>query len=312
MSTPPAVPSPLNQVAYSRPNSPTPSASDDDMNVDVPGQLLNEEEIFAKASIAITSLPHLQTTPTTRLLTCTTCLHGILPSSVISHPTSHNIKLLRDEKRDLQKIVANSSFLNDSSPIPTPTLPCPPIKGLLVQDGFACMLCSFCCPSIRSIQSHFCEKHKDVSGASKDYSKEVQVQAFFSRRPNYFAVTPSLRGHNKDDLFTLYFQQCVPEIEALRVLNPPLNPNEVPPLLKVTQWHEHLKDYTEDRDRVRKLLELTKLPTARQGEAWMGSPLRRTIEAYMKDVRVKANTASLGIKCLLMECPRFVILFLSC
>ena len=188
LSTPPAVPSPLNQVAYSPPNSPTPPYSDDEMDVDDPQQPvqdselpLDEEEILTKASIAITSLPHLQTTPTTQLLTCTTCLHGILPSSMISHPTSHNIKLLRDEKQDLQKVVTKSSFLNDSNPIPTPILPCPPIKGLLVQDGFACTLCSFCCPSIRSIQSHFCEKHKDVSGGSKDYYKEVQVQAFFSR-----------------------------------------------------------------------------------------------------------------------------------
>ena len=81
---------------------------------------------------------------------------------------------------------------------------------------------------------------------------------------------------------------------------------EVPPLLKVTQWHVHLKDFTEDCDRVRKLLELTRLPTSRQGECWLGSPLCATIEGYMKDVHVKANMASLGIKCLLKECPRFV------
>jgi hypothetical protein len=121
------------------------------------------------------------------------------------------------------------------------------------------------------------------------------------------AVTPSLHGLSEDDLFTVYLRQCAPEIEALCILNPPISPNEVPPLLKVMQWHEHLKDYTTDRDTVRKLLELTTLPTSKAGETWMDLPLRATIEAYMKDVQVKANNASLGIKCLLKECPRYVM-----
>jgi hypothetical protein len=110
-------------------------------------------------------------------------------------------------------------------------------------------------------------------------------------------------------LFTKYLEQCAPEIDGLRILNPPLNPNEVPPLLKVTQWHEHLKDYTKDRNQVQKLLELMKLPTSRRGEGWMGSPLRATITGYMKGIRDKAHNASLGIRCLLMECPRFVFFF---
>ena len=55
-----------------------------------------------------------------------------------------------------------------------------------------------------------------------------------------------------------------------------------------------------------KLLELMKLPTSRQGIAWLGSPLCSTIEGYMRDVQNKAWSVSLGIKCLLKECPRFV------
>jgi Orsellinic acid/F9775 biosynthesis cluster protein D len=321
LATPPTAPSPLNQLAYSRPSSPTPPPSDHEMNVDEAEPsvqdddelrvheidlCLNEEEVLAKASIAIIPLPYLQTNPTTRLLTCTKCFHGILASSLISHANSHNIKLLPEEKRNLQKIMASSSFLQDSNSIPTPTPPCPPIEGIQVQDGFSCNICDYCCVTFRSMPSHFSNKHKDVVGFAKANSKPVQVQALFARRPKYFAVTPSLRGHNEDDLFTAYLQQCAPEIEALKILNPPLNPNEVPPLLKVTQWHEHLKDYTSNRNSVQKLLELITLPTSRQGNAWMGSSLRATVEGYMKDVGVKANTASLGIRCLLKECPRFV------
>jgi Orsellinic acid/F9775 biosynthesis cluster protein D len=309
-----SIPSPLNQVAYSCPNSPTPPHSDNEMDVDDSADLhlaeLNEEEVLAKASFAIIPLPHLKTTPPTRLLICTKCRHGVLSSSLLSHSNTHNIKLLPEEKRNIQKIMDNSCFLDDSKEVTSPTAPCPPIDGISVQDGVACTQCSYCCVAPRTMQNHFYSLHKDAKGTAKEHSKPAQVQALFARRPKYFAVMPSLRGLDEDDLFTVYLRQCAPELDSLRILNPPLNSNEVPPLLKVTQWHEHLKDYTTDRDTVRKLLELLKLPTSKQGESCLGSPLRNTIESYMKKIRVQANNASLGIKCLLKECPRFVISFM--
>jgi hypothetical protein len=318
----PSGPSPLQKLAFSRTNSPSPPPSDHEMAVDESGSPMdedepslekvklpfNEEEVLAKASFAIILLPYLQTTPPARLLVCTKCQHGIMPPSSITHLNSHNIKLLPAEKQNLQTILNNSTFLDDSIEIPPPNPPCPPIKGIKVQDGFTCDLCSYCCTALQTMRNHFSDKHRGVLGFAKANSKPVQVQAFFARYPKFFPVTPSLKGLNKDDLFTKYVQQCVPEIEALTILNPPLNANEVPPLLKVTQWHEHLKGHTNDRDQVRKLLELTKLPTSKRGEGWMGSPLRATIEGYMKDVRDKAHNASLGIRCLLIECPRFVVL----
>lgn len=307
------IPSPLNQIAFSCPNSPSPPHSDNEMTVDNPEPLLiqaeppsDEEKVLAKASVTVITLPYYQTTPPTRLLICTKCQHGVLATSLISHSNAHGIKLLPAEKQSLQKIIDNSSFLDDSEEVVCPTPPCPPIEHILVQNGFACTLCSFCSLAIRTVQNHFYAMHKDVLGSAKEHSKQVQVQAFFARWPKYFAVTPSLRGLNDDDLFSVYLRQCAPEIDALRILNPPITPNEVPPLLKVMEWHEHLKDYTTDRDSVRKLLELTKLPTSRDGEVWMGTPLRSTIEGYMKDVRRKANNASLGIRCLLKECPRYL------
>jgi hypothetical protein len=309
-----AAPSPLQRLAYSRPNSTTPPLSDNEMDVDDPKSPLDkseipfdEDKVLAKASFAIIPLSYLQAMPPTRLLTCTKCLHGVLPSSLISHSNEHHIKLLPAEKKNLQKIIDSSSFLDDSIEVSPPNPPCPPIEGILVQDGFGCNLCSHCCMTVGSMQTHFSRKHKGTLGSAKANYRPVQVQALFARRPKYFAVTPSLRGLNEEDLFTVYLQQCAPDIEALRILNPPLNPNEIPPLLKITQWQEHLKVYISDRDTVRNLLELTKIPTSKEGEAWLGSSLRATIEGYMKNVQVKARNASLGIKCLLKECPRFVL-----
>ena len=308
--SPVTAPSPLQKLAYSHPPSPTPPIlSDEEMNIDEPIFSFNEKDVLAKASFTIVPLPYLHKTPLTRLIVCTKCECGVLPSSLLNHAKEHSIKLMSTEKQDLQTLIANTNFLDDSNEIDTPTPPCPPIEGILIQNGFSCNLCNYCCTGVRTMRNHFSEKHKDAIGFAKNNSKSVKVQALFARRPKYFAVTPSLRGLNDEEngLFSIYLRQCVPEIEALKILIPPITENEVPPLLKVTQWHEHLKDYTRNRDSVQKLLELIKLPTSREG-SWLGLPLRTTIEGYMKDVRAKANNASIGIKRLLKECPRFFLI----
>ena len=116
---------------------------------------------------------------------------------------------------------------------------------------------------------------------------------------------PVLSGMSQDNLFTVYLKQHVPLIDSLHLLNPPLDHNEVPPLLKVTQWREHLAPHIDrDKNKVRLLLELTQPSTSPQDEnSWLGEPLRRTIEAYMKDAAHKGNTSTVGLRRLLMECP---------
>ena len=315
--SPVTAPSPLHKIAYSHPPSPTPPLSDHEMNVDepcfqtgeppLPKTILsfNEKDVLAKASLNVVLLPHLRTIPPTQLLVCTKCECGVLPSSLFNHAKEHSIKLLPTEKQDLQTIIANTSYLDDSHQVDSPTPPCPPIEGILIQNGISCNLCNYCCTGFRTMQNHFSVKHKDATGYAKNNSKAVKVQALFARRPKYFAVTPSLRGITEDDdLFATYLRQCAPEIEELKIINPPISENEVSPLLKITQWHEHLKDYTKNRDNVKKLLQLTKLPTSKEG-SWMGTPLRYTIEGYMKDVRTKANNSTLSIRMLLKECPRY-------
>src|ERR1700678_4384122 len=142
---------------------------------------INEEEVLAKASFSIVQLPHLQTTPPTRLLVCTKCQQGVIPTSLITHSNSHDIKLLSADKQNLQTVMNNSTFLDDSTEISTPNLPCPPIEGIKVQNGFACNLCNYCSTAVQTIQNYLTVMHKDTLGSTKDNSKPVQVQAFFAR-----------------------------------------------------------------------------------------------------------------------------------
>ena len=48
-----SAPSPLQQLAFSRPNSPSPPLSDNEMNVDENAPSFNEEEVLAKASVRV-------------------------------------------------------------------------------------------------------------------------------------------------------------------------------------------------------------------------------------------------------------------
>lgn len=273
---------------------------------------LNEDDIvLAKASLRIVELLYLTTQPPTHLLICTnpTCEHALVPSSVVSHPKkNHKIILTKSDKERLFRIVEEKKFALGSQDVTPPTAPCKPIDGLKIQAGNVCDLCSYCCSGARGMSTHFTQTHKGLGSTVKDNYKSVQMQAFFRQRPKYFAVMPILQGRNNDDLFVVYLQQCAPEVDSLKSFNLPLDSNEIPLLLKTTQWHEHLKPYLGNEATVNELLDIMKLPNTKSptGQAWMGSSLRLTIQGYMKDAGKKADSSALGIRCLLMECPRFV------
>ena len=110
-----------------------------------------------------------------------------------------------------------------------------------------------------------------------------------------------LSGMSQDNMFSVYIKQYAPQINFLKLINSPVDYNEVPPLLKLTSWHNHLEPYIGDTDKVTQLLELTQPPN---NEICKAAPLHRTIEGYMKYAAYKGNNSMLGIRCMLMECPR--------
>jgi len=269
-----------------------------------------EETIFAQAGYKIITLSHLHTSPSHRLITCIGCLTSVTPKNATSHfRTIHKIKLMPDQIDKIQVILKKHCFESDSKSVDPPEAPCPPIEGLKIHNGFACLICKYCCGTENTMASHFSRNYKNVSGTAKQNYTEASIQAFFEQHPKFFAVNPSLHGLTEDDLFSVYMKKCAPKIEKSRDFNPPQNVNEIPPLLKTMQWHEHLVEYTTDQTKVNELLEIWTLPTSTQGEAWMGKRLRLIIEGYMKDIRKKTLSSPIGIKHLLIVCPRSVLCF---
>jgi len=307
------IPSPLTQLAFSRPNSKSPSksASDDDspMDIDQPEIGAEETTILNIASLKVIPLIHLLTLPTSLLVICTQCEVGLTSQGALTHSkATHSIILSKDQKTSIEKVLSKPGIIKTPAGTYPPKPPCPPIDGLKSYQGISCILCRYCCITQASFTKHFSEEHRSGGqGNANSNFAPATIQALSLQRPKYFAVIPVLSGMDEDNLFSVYLQQCAPQIDSLQLLNPPLDHNEVPPLLVVTGWHIYLASYTSNRTKLRQLLELMQLPTSTRGEAWMGGPLRNTVEAYLKDATKKGNDADLDIRCVLMECPRSVL-----
>ena len=278
------------------------------MDIDLPLAAPDEDTILLNmASLKAIPLTYLSGTPPPLLIVCSTCQLGLTPKSAILHARNkHRIPLDKNQKKSIQAILDQSSIIKKPGDTVPPKFPCPPINGLEQKQGLTCTLCKHCCIEKSSMQQHFSMDHKNSFYTPKNSSKAVTVQAFSSQNCAYFQMSPVLSGMSQDNLFAVYLKQHVPLIDSLHLINPPLDHNEVPPLLKVTQWHEHLALFMDkDKDKVRLLLELTQPPTQAEDEnSWLGKLLCNTIEAYMKDAAHKGNSSPVGLQRLLMECPR--------
>lgn len=302
------IPSPLGQVAYSRPNSK--SSTDDDespdhMDIDVELGFVDNAAILKMASLKMVSLSHLLQMPTPLLVICTHCEIALVPQSAIRHSKiEHHIVLSKDQKRSIEKVLGAPGVIRTPATTIPPKPPCAPIEGLELRTGVSCNLCNHCCIADSSIWTHMREKHPRAGGPAKSNVSKATLQVFSPQNKKYFAVVPVLSGMDEGNLFTTYLRQHVPQIEALQLITPPLDHLEIPPLLVVTGWYTHLAPYMGDRTKVRLLRELTQVPTSTKGVAWMGERLRKTINAYVKDVTQKGNDADLELRMVLMECPR--------
>ncbi|KAF8956798.1 hypothetical protein BDZ97DRAFT_1925070 [Flammula alnicola] len=307
LASTPVLPSPLGQEPYSRPQTPSEESSEADkdvsmndiaddvfsMDIDLPaapanltGDLDDGESLLPKAGLLLLRLSTLGEFPVPLLLVCIECQCGVPPKSAKSHVASHDIHLTKKEKKILSGWLAETKLAQESKDVSTPRPRQAPLQGLQVQPGFSCKLCPFCAPVKRTVENHVYEEHPERRGSSASkFITAAALQAYFRKHPNYFS-------------------QIVPEIDASTLVNAATSVNEIPPLLKMTQWHEHLAPFLTDKTTIHDLCSLMDLPTSKRGDAWLGTPLGNVILDYMKDIRSKANKASLGIKCLLMECPR--------
>lgn len=258
---------------------------------------------FSKLGLQIIDLDFLGIHPPPALLICIDCQHGITPKKALNHIKMHNITIANQDKLSFASTIETSMCVGYKPNLAFPSKLSPPIPGLKVNKGWSCTLCNYCSTNEGTFRQHFSKFHSDKVGSHASYTKIVHAQQYFQHMPS-FEVTPTLANLETGNLYELYLKQFTPTLTTNHLLPPAISTNEVTPLLRVTQWHEHLKDFIDTCPKVQCIMSLVKLPTSNNGDQDLGKPLDILIEKYLKSIRVLANTSSIGVRCLLMECPR--------
>ncbi len=258
---------------------------------------------LAQVGLQIINLDFLDISPPPGLLVCMDCKYGIPPKSALEHIKTHHITISSQDKACFANTIETELCVDSKQKLAFPPKLSPPLAGLKVSKGWGCKLCSYCSITSGTFRTHFMDNHLNKLGSQASQMQEINVQQYFQRTP-CFEITPSLAHLEKNNLYKLYLQDFSPTLTTSHLLPPPTSVNEVSPLLRMMQWHEHLKDFIGTKVKVEAMKSLFKLPTANHGNQILGKPLGFLINKYLKNIRTQANAATLGIKCLLMECPR--------
>jgi len=295
----PVAPSPLHQVAFTARVSP-PSRSPEEMNVDAEQESGSEAALRA-AGLKVLDLRKCNIDTNLSVIVCVTCQGGVHPKSPIIHAQSHGIKLTKQHISDLNKLIPTLRLASETKDFSSPPNDQAPIDDIQIHKGLQYNSCSYACRMQNPMDNHWSRDHR--AEGSPDFS-DCKVQTIFASKPKYFTVLPALKGLASDDMYRLYLSQFVPEIAlADKVIVPPISDKEVPPLLRVTLWHEHLQPFTKDKASVRDLRWLVDTAYAEKKTPWLGKPLYTTVSFYMQDIRRKMKKTLIPALMLLMKYP---------
>jgi hypothetical protein len=296
LATTPMQPSPLHQMVFTAPASPP---SPKDMNVDVE-EVSGTDAALRAAGLKVVDLRSYQIDTNLSVLVCLTCEAGVHKNSPIVHAQTHGIKLTKQQVQDLNKLIPMLRLAQANKDFPPPRPDQAPIDYIKIQPGLTCLACDYSCRKSNRMDHHWSDDHK---GQEQD-SADCKVQTIFNERPRFFAVQPVLKGLGPQDKYRLYLTKFLPEIaEADKTIIPPISENEIPALLRVTLWHEHLAPFIKDKASVRSLRSLYDTALAGKDTPWLGKPLSVTVNAYIGDIKKKIRKTPIPARMLLMQYP---------
>ena len=280
--------------------------------MDVDAEELDEEEALRSTPYRVLQLRSYEIDSDLSILVCKDCGCGVPPKSMIVHLQTHSVKLTKPCLKNLNTFTSMIVFAETSNDFKPPPNDQAPIDYIRIQDGLKCNACRTCAGTTSTMDTHWNIAHKDIGGISaKDYSKCL-VQAIFSQRPTYFSVKPVLKGLGPQDKYRLYLSQLTGELASSDASFPPAKSDkEVPPLLRVTLWHDHLALFTIDKKTIRGLRSLLDTREAEKNQPWLGKRLYQTVQGYMKDIKAKIGQIPIPALMLLMQYPRQVSLIFS-
>ena len=291
-------PSPLQHVSFPRVSPPT--GSPEEMNVDLVQESGSDAALRA-AGLKVLDLRSAKVDTNLVALVCVTCQHAVYPNNAVVHGQKHGIKLTKQHIADLNTLVPTLRLATCNKDFPHPPNDQGPVEDIKIKSGRKCNACSHVAGTKNSMDTHWSTEHR---GEGSPDSTTCDVQTIFAERPRYFVVLPVLTGLGPDDKYRLYLSQFTSEIAtADKTIVPPIAESEVPPLLRVTLWHEHLESFTKDKRSVRVVRLLLDSQHANKYTPWLGKPLSLTITSYMQDIKKKMKRIPIPARMLLMQYP---------
>jgi hypothetical protein len=238
------------------------------------------------------------------------CGQAVLHHSCITHICGHGIKLNKHQQDSYSNIIQDLTLVGSTKEIASPLPGGPPVELLThYPDGFCCNLCSYCAPNKSTMDNHWYKYHVEEEASGPDRYHRGTLQTFFKPvGQHYFEVNPDLSSLPTDDMFTIYTRDEVAKYAPFPASSA-TNVCDIPLLLQVTQWHEHVAAYISDHHQRDALRSLVKLP-GRHSHVGLGR-LGNIIFEYLKVIRDQARSSSIDMRRLLIECPLLVFSVLS-
>jgi hypothetical protein len=266
-------------------------------------QSFEGELALEAASLRIITLDWLPQQP--QFVACQECKVGMNAKVALKHAKDHKIVLSKAQHEAAAAYLETMDLATEKDKLPPPPPHSAPIDGLAIRQGLKCAHCPYCVVATLTMKSHFSNDHRGMQGTYLDNSGPASIQSYFAAtRSPLFAVDTVRIGLASDDLYLAYIDQHAPMFERSKLINKALSSTDVPPLLRVMLWHEHLEPELASKDGVEGLLALTHLPTSGHGFSWLGAPLRQAAIAYLHETASTAGRSHIGVRCLLHECPR--------
>jgi len=279
-----------------------------------------------KVGLIVLSPRWLKGQETPLLLACWACQKGINIQNSVVHATrkelgGHGLKASKDIVIELQKWIKLKAqlFLSSETAFrdaPGPPFITKPLPILKVDDRLRCSSenCNYACKQPNAMAMHWSKKHKHKKAAKK--GKDAKVQTFFESHPKYFVVSPQLSGPQANSRYELYLTQLVPDLEkdCHEVVPYLASEREIPPLLKVMQWHQHLSPYLLDetdesdvspnlslfsKQKVQSLKSFVNQPNPRP----LRQALREVVATYLLGIKRKGQGSEPRIRRMLQEYP---------
>jgi hypothetical protein len=221
-------------------------------------------------------------------LMCVVCKKSWSPSSALKHALTHNgILKIKTLQHEFNRFVQEYN-IPEKPTLLYPTSDQAPVNGLdIFKDGFSCLAskCHYACPGLDTMKTHWRRDHNDLLfefDQSKRY-RSADIQCYYANTSNkYWSVDRSLADRSPDNLYHIFRTQFRPSMETGDYIDPPKCSRDIPPWLRVSDFHGYLGDHLLNKEKCVKLVGAASPP--RSGDAEYGQ-LRDWVFEYMMDLR---------------------------